>query len=198
MAFEWERVRPYLKWGLSGGVIGAAVSLFASVVRQPGWPGDVEWVPSMGTMSWYGFLFGVLGGATLALIAHLADRSSESVQNRIRAEKKDPKMVVKMYLDIESGEETSAYQSIALLANYMDPIITKNMLSMVANRLERKDVFTTDRLSLVRHAVKCITATGSQSNIEQLRPYASDMDSDIGVQVRRMGLNRGGGDYSLK
>lgn len=147
---------------------------------------------------WVGFFAGVLGGAAFVMVMNLADRSSDDVQTRIRAEKKDPKVVVKMYLDIELGEETSAWHAISLLANYKDPVITKIVLEMVANRLANKEVYTLDRLALVRHAVKCITNTRSQSNIEQLRPYASDMQSDIGVQVRRMGLHRGGRDYSLK
>lgn len=198
MGLEWERVGPYLKWGLTGGLIGAVLFLVASVLRHPGWPGDVTWLPSMGVMMMYGFSFGVFGGMVLALGLHLADRSSEDVQTRIRAEKKDPKIVVKMYIDVESGEETSAWHAVALLANYKDPVITKNMLEMVAVRLDRRDVFTLDRQALVRHAVKCITATGSQSNIEQLRPYASDMESDIGVQVRRLGMLLGVQDYTLK
>ena len=75
---------------------------------------------------------------------------------------------------------------------------TRNLLETLRHRLDDPRVETLDRLALVRHAVKCIAGTRSQSNIEQLRPYASDMASDIGVQVRRMGLHRGGRDYSLK
>ena len=125
----------------------------------------------------------------LAVIGHLADRSSDVVKDRIKAEHRDPSVVIKMYLDIESGDETAAWHAIGLLANYRNPVLVKNMLEMVHNRINDRDVITVDNLALVRHAVKCIMSTGCESNISQLLPYAKDMDSEIGVQVRRLQMD---------
>ena len=132
----------------------------------------------------------------LAIIVNLADRSSDELRDRVRAEHQDPTIVIKMYLDIESGEETAAWHAIGLLANYRNPAITKNMLEMVQERINDRDVITVDRLAVVRHTVKCIMSTGCDSCTGQLLAYAKDMDSDIGVQVRRMQMD--GVEFTLK
>lgn len=186
MALQWERVGPYVKWGITGGAVGTVVSVILSLFKSPGWPGNVTWTAEMTSLTMVGTGWGVVGGVAFAVIGHLADRSSDVVRDRVKAEHKDPSVVIKMYLDIESGDETAAWHAIGLLANYRNPILTKNMLEMVHNRITDRNVITVDRLAIVRHAVKCIMATGCGSNIGQLLPYAKDMDSDIGVQVRRM------------
>ena len=193
---QWVRLGPYVKWGVTGGAVGAVVCVIASLVMSTGWPGNVTWTSDMTSMTMIGAGWGVAGGVALAVISHLADRSSDVVKDRIRAENKDPSVVIKMCLDIESGDETAAWHAIGLLANYRSPAITKNMLEMVHNRINDRNVITVDKLAIVRHAVKCIMATGCDSNIGQLLPYAKDMDSDIGVQVRRMQMD--GVEFTLK
>ena len=196
MALQWERLGPYVKWGVTGGAIGAVVSVVASLFQSPGWPGNVVWTPDMTSMTMVGTAWGVAGGVALAVIGHLADRSSDEVRDRVKAEHHDPTVVIKMYLDIESGDESAAWHAIGLLANYRNPILTKNMLEMVQNRIKDSDVITVDKLAIVRHTVKCIMATGCDSNIGQLLPYAKDMDSEIGLQVRRMQMD--GVDFTQK
>ena len=196
MALQWERLKPYVKWGVSGGAVGTVVCVVASLFKSPGWPGNVIWTHEMTSFTMIGAAWGVAGGVALSVISHLADRSSDVIRERVKAEHKDPSVVIKMYLDIESGDETAAWHAIALLANYRNPILTKNMLEMLQNRINDRDVITVDKLAIVRHTVKCIMATGCDSNIGQLLPYAKDMDSDIGLQVRRLQMD--GVDFTLK
>ena len=198
MGFDMEKLRPFVLWGIGGGILGTALFLLASAIQDPGWPGNVQWSPGMATMFWSGFLSGIFFGVAIVGFLQLVDRNSPSMVKRRRAEKRDPQVVAKLYSDVLKGDETEAWHAIALLANYKDPGITRNMLKALTERLDDKEIFTLDRLAMVRHAVKNVVGTRSQSNIEQLRPYASDMESDIGVQVRRLNLHRGGRDYSLK
>jgi len=181
---------------MTGGAVGTVVCVVASLFKSPGWPGNVIWTPEMTSFTAIGAAWGVVGGLALAIIVNLADRSTDELRDRIKAEHQDPTVVIKMYLDIESGEETSAWHAIGLLANYRNPTITKNMLEMVQKRINDRDVITVDRLAVVRHTVKCIMSTGCDSNIGQLLVYAEDMDSDIGVQVRRMQMD--GVEFTLK
>ncbi len=196
MALQWVRLGPYVKWGMTGGAVGTVVCVVASLFKSPGWPGNVIWTPEMTSFTAIGAAWGVAGGAALAIIVNLADRSTDELRDRIKAEHQDPTVVIKMYLDIESGEETSAWHAIGLLANYRNPTITKNMLEMVQKRINDRDVITVDRLAVVRHTVKCIMSTGCDSCVGKLLVYAEDMDSDIGVQVRRMQMD--GVEFTLK
>lgn len=186
MRTEWVRIAPYVKWGLSGGCLGAVIGAGVSAF--------LDFNVAGGTAAGLGL--GALAAVYVIEFKIVGDRTSGTMQDRIAGEQRDPKIVPKMYGDIESGEETAAWHAIALLANYRNPVITRNMLQMVDNRLKDRRMTTLDRLGMVRHAVKCVQGTASQSNLEQLRPFAGDMDSEVGVMVRR--LRSDIKDFSLK
>ncbi|HXH60420.1 MAG TPA: hypothetical protein VNI20_03590, partial [Fimbriimonadaceae bacterium] len=141
MKTEWVRIAPYVKWGLPGGIFGAAIG-----GAVPAFMGS-----DSAPWAWVGLPFGMAIGALAIHVKISKDRASKDVVERVAAEHRDPKVVPKMYGDVESGYETAAWHAIGLLANYRNPVITRNMLQMVDNRLHNKQVTTLDRLGLVRH-----------------------------------------------
>lgn len=180
-----NRLGPLVKWGVAGLVAGAMVGAFVFVYRDPGFPKNPS-AHAAQTGAAVGAVLGAVGGVLVVMAMVLVDRNRYDVRKRQAAEHKDPKIVPELYTDIAEGYDTEAWHAIGLLADYQDAGITTQMLLTIDQRLQNKEVHTTDPGAIVRHAVKSIMRTRHLEGMEALKPYARDFESRLGVEVRRL------------
>lgn len=180
-----NRLGPLIKWGVSGLVAGAMVGAFVFVYRDPGFPKNPS-ADAAQTGAVVGAVLGVVGGVLVVLAMVLVDRNRYDIKKRQAAEQRDPKVVPELYKDIAEGYDTEAWHAIGLLSDYQDGGITAQMLLTIEQRLQNKEIHTTDPGAIVRHAVKSILRTKHLEGMEALKPYARDYESRLGVEVRRL------------
>lgn len=185
MGSDWIKVGPMLKWGLSGAFFGAVGGAIWSIMHASDWPDKID-LDGASIGAWGGGAMGLVLGILVVFVMIILDRTKYDIQKRQAAEGRDPKIVPELYQDIAEGYDTDAWHAVGLLLDYEDPSITKQVLEIMEQRFQDKDVYTADPGALVRHAVKSIIRTKCVGSMEVLKPYARDFESRLGVEVRRL------------
>ncbi len=185
MGSEWIKVGPMLKWGISGAFFGAVGGAIWAIMRGSDWPDKID-LEGANIGAWGGGAMGLVLGILVVFVMIILDRTRYDIQKRQAAEGRDPKIVPELYQDIAEGYDTDAWHAVGLLIDYEDPHITKQVLEIMEQRFQNKDIYTADPGALVRHAVKSIIRTKSLGSMEVLKPYARDFESRLGVEVRRL------------
>jgi hypothetical protein len=180
-----NRLGPLLKWGFAGLFAGAGVGAFLFVYNDPGFPKEPS-AKAAQVGAAVGGVLGLVAGILVVLAMVMIDRNRYDIRKRQAAEERDPKVVPELYQDIADGYDTDAWHAIGLLADYQDAQITRQMLDTIEQRLQNKEVYTTDPGAIVRHAVKSIIRTKHLEGMEALKPYSRDFESRLGVEVRRL------------
>ena len=180
-----NRLGPMLKWGFGGLFAGAGIGALLFVINGPGFPKNPSAAAAQ-TGAAVGGVFGLVLGILVVMAMVLIDRNRYDIKKRQAAEERDPKVVPELYQDIADGYDTDAWHAIGLLADYQNTEITKQMLETIEQRLQNKEVYTTDPGAIVRHAVKSIIRTKHLEGMEALKPYSRDFESKLGVEVRRL------------
>ncbi len=190
MSFLRERLALFIKWVIGGLVFGAIAGTlyFSMFVLSPAAPdnsGAVDFA-----------IVGALSSAILflaiALFRELMYEASSEVQLRKAAEKHDPKLVHGFMVDIEKGDDGTAWGAIAMLANYRDPQITEDLLKSVINRLNNSKVLTLDRYAILRHTIKAIQNTRSVPNTRKLELLLQSDNPDVSSMAIRLGVGAKG------
>lgn len=182
---EVNKAGPFLKWGATGCGVGAGIGAFVYVYNGPGFPEN----PSAEAAKSGGLVGGVLGlmvGVLVVLAMIAIDRNRNDIRKRAAAEHYEPKVIPELLEDVLRGWDWEAWHAVGLLADYRDGELTRQMLASMEDRFRNPDVYTRDSGAIVRHAVKSILRTKCVESVEQLRPYAKDFGSRLGVEVRRL------------